>query len=370
MMFDVVGAASTTLFSASLMQDSRVFTAPIEWLNIFSNPWPTSALFVLLANRTSITGTGNMRLYSFLTIALFSAFAASAQTPKSPLPLQPLAITFDDLPAHGAHPPAISRTQIIQSILATLQREKLPPTYGFINGVRTKEVPETLGVLRAWRAAGQPLANHTWSHPDLNDTDPGQFIANIEADQPLLQSLMPASSDNWHWFRYPYLHEGDTLKKHREVRTWLKANHYEVAEVTMDFEDYLWNEPYTRCTAQNDRAAIQQLHDTYLTTADQFITYYRAISRAVYGRDVPLILLMHVGAFDAHMLPELLALYRTRGFTFVTLPQAAADPIYAEDSDIAYENGDTLTEQLAFKRGIPRPYHQGKPVAMLQTLCR
>jgi peptidoglycan-N-acetylglucosamine deacetylase len=94
------------------------------------------------------------------------------------------------------------------------------------------------------------------------------------------------------------------------------------------------------------------------------------MSKTVYGRDVPLILLMHVGAFDAHMLPELLALYHSRGFTFVSLPQATADPIYAEDSDIAYKNGDTLTEQLAFKRGIPRPHHQPKPFALLQALCR
>jgi hypothetical protein len=55
------------------------------------------------------------------------------------------------------------------------------------------------------------------------------------------------------------------------------------------------------------------------------------------------------------MLPELLNLYRVRGFTFVTLPRAVADPVYAEDSDIAYTNGDTLTEQLSFKRGMNRP---------------
>jgi peptidoglycan/xylan/chitin deacetylase (PgdA/CDA1 family) len=295
---------------------------------------------------------------------------ASAVHAQSPLAQQqPLAITFDDLPAHGARPPAVSRIQIIQSILTTLQREKLPATYGFFNGVRTEEAPETLDVLRAWRSAGQPLANHTWSHPDFNETPALQFIANIEANQPLLRTLMSDPLDDWHWLRYPYLNEGDTLEKHREVRTWLKINHYRVAEVTMDFEDWAWNDPYTRCIAKNDTAALQQLHDTYLSTADQYITYYRAISKAVYGRDIPFILLMHVGAFDAHMLPDLLRLYRSRGFTFVTLPQAAADPIYAEDSDIAYTNGDTLTEQLAFKRGVLRPQTQGKPMALLRSLC-
>lgn len=283
---------------------------------------------------------------------------------------QQLAITFDDLPAHGPRPASVSRLQIVQSVLETLRQQHMPPVYGFINGVRTEEAPETLGVLNAWRAAGQPLANHTWSHPDFNETSAAQFIGNIEANQPLLRSLMPAPADDWRWLRYPYLNEGDTLEKHREVRTWLNANHYRVAEVTMDFDDWAWNEPYNRCLAKNNTAALQQLHDTYLETADESITYYRAISRAVYGHEIPLILLMHVGNFDANMLPELLALYRTRGFTFITLPQAAADPAYAEDSDIAYKEGDTLTEQLAFKRGIARPHRQAKPFALLQSLCR
>ncbi len=138
----------------------------------------------------------------------------------------------------------------------------------------------------------------------------------------------------------------------------------------MEFGDYAWNEPYARCVAKNDTAAVQQLHDMYLSAADEAITYYRSQSKAVYGRDVPMILLMHIGAFDAHMLPELLALYRTRGFTFVTLPEAAADPIYAEDPDIAYKHGETFTEQLASKRGIAPPPHAAKPFALLEAICR
>ena len=55
-----------------------------------------------------------------------------------------------------------------------------------------------------------------------------------------------------HWLRYPFLHEGDTLEKRRAVRAWLFAHGYKVAEVSMDFEDYLWNEPYARCMAKHD----------------------------------------------------------------------------------------------------------------------
>lgn len=116
----------------------------------------------------------------------------------------------------------------------TIHREELPPIYGFVNGYRTEDEPSTIEVLKAWRAAGEPLANHTWSHADLDDTSSDQFILNIQANQPLLRALMPAPSDDWHWFRYPYLNEGKTLEKHREVRGWLKDNHYRVVEVTLD----------------------------------------------------------------------------------------------------------------------------------------
>ena len=180
---------------------------------------------------------------------------------------------------------------------------------------------------------------------------------------------MPAHSDDWQWLRYPYLNEGDTLEKHREVRTWLKAHNYKVAEVTMDFEDYLWNAPYARCMAKGDTAAIQQLHDSYLATADQYINVFRTVSKMVYGRDVKYILLMHVGAFDAKMLPELLALYRTRGFTFISLPEAAQDPIYADDPDIGMPGGGEIQELMIAKKKLKFPPNT-KPYKELDATCR
>ncbi len=44
----------------------------------------------------------------------------------------------------------------------------------------------------------------------------------------------------------------------------------------MDFGDYLWNDPYARCVAKHDGAAIARLHDTYLATADQYTGVFRS----------------------------------------------------------------------------------------------
>ena len=278
-----------------------------------------------------------------------------------------MAVTFDDLPAHGERPPAMTRLDIAQSVLKTLRAEQMPPVYGFINGVRTIEDPVTLSVLNAWRKAGQPLGNHTWAHEDLEAESAAQFEADAVKNEPLLKQLMPG--EDWHWLRYPYLHEGETLEKHRAVRRWLSQHGYKVAEVNMEFEDYLWNDPYARCMAKHDDAAVRMLHDTYLRSAEDYYTAFRELSERVYGRDVRYILLLHLGAFDAHMLPELLAMYRAKGISFISLPEAAADPAYADDPDVAYQGGGAQLEYMAVKRGL-RYTGPAKPYKQLEALCR
>jgi peptidoglycan/xylan/chitin deacetylase (PgdA/CDA1 family) len=280
---------------------------------------------------------------------------------------QQMAVTFDDLPVHGALPPGMTRLQIAQSILNTLKREKLPPVYGFVNGGRVEEDPSSPSVLQAWRAAAQPLGNHTWAHLDLNKESAQEFRAEVLRNEPLLESLM--GKGDWHWLRYPFLHEGDTVEKRRAVRAWLFANQYKIAEVSMDFEDYLWNEPYARCVGKQDDASIQKLHDSYLAVADQYYDIFRELSRLIYARDLKYVLLMHVGAFDARMLPELLKLYRAKGVQFIGLPDAMSDPAYQDDPDIGEPTGGTFLELMMQKKKLKFPANS-KPYKELEAMCR
>jgi len=296
--------------------------------------------------------------YVLTWVLAFSAFSASGQE---------MAVTVDDLPVHGALPAGVTRLEIAKSILATLKQEKLPPVYGFINGGRGADDPSSLSVLKAWRAAGQPLGNHTWAHLDLNKETAEEFGAEVSKNERLLQSLM--GKRDWHWLRYPYLHEGDTVEKRRAVRAWLFSHGYKIAEVSMDFEDYLWNEPYARCVEKHDEKSIQKLHDSYLAVADQYYGEFRELSQLVYGRDVKYVLLMHVGAFDARMLPELLNLYRTKGVQFISLPDAMSDPAYQDDPDIAEPTGGAFLELMMQKKKLKFPANS-KPYKELEAMCR
>jgi peptidoglycan-N-acetylglucosamine deacetylase len=281
--------------------------------------------------------------------------AARSQTPAQPAANAPLqvAFTFDDLPAHGPLPPGMARPQVVQSILATLKREDMPPVYGFVNGFRVARYPYQIHILEAWHAAGNPLGNHTWSHPEFDKLTVPQYEANIARNESILRKVDPGG--DWHWFRFPYLEEGNTIERREALRAWLAQHGYGIAEVSMDFQDYNWNDPYARCSAKHDEAAIDSLHASYLAAADESINVYRQIAQALYHRDVPYVLLLHVGAFDARMLPELIALFRSRGFTFVTLQQALADPTYSFDPKVPSPDGNTFNEMVAQSRNINVP---------------
>jgi peptidoglycan/xylan/chitin deacetylase (PgdA/CDA1 family) len=301
---------------------------------------------------------------SVLIAALLLAMATPARAQEA---APQVAFTFDDLPAHGPLPPGENRPAPIRAILKTLHDEQMPPTYGFVNAFRIRDYPYQKELLTEWVAAGQPLGNHTFEHPSLDESSSKDFIADIAKNEKTLKQVDP--NGDWHWFRYPYLDEGDTLAKRQLVRDWLFAHDYKIAEVSIDFEDSLWNEPYARCMATHNDAEVAWLEKSYLATADEFTEVFRGLSKQLYGRDIRYVLLLHVGAFDAKMLPQLIAQFRGKGFQFVTLNQAEQDPAYAFDPHIGHKGGGTFLELVAAVKGVNFPDNT-KPYNKLDTMCR
>jgi len=278
-----------------------------------------------------------------------------------------MAITFDDLPVHGPLPPGVTPEQVASKVIAALRGAHVPPTYGFINGQRVESQPADLEVLNAWRAAGFPLGNHGWSHMNANDHSLAEFEAEITGNEPLLGRVM--KDEDWHWLRFPYLAEGETPEKRAGIRGALREHGYRIAGVTMSFGDYMWNAPYARCKAKGDDKAISLLESSYLAAAKENIAFSRAMSRTLYNRDIPYVLLMHIGAFDAEMLPRLLELYRASGFEFITLPEAEGDEFYREDTDLTLPPGPDNLEGAMAARHLPLPEHS-QGVTGLEKMCR
>lgn len=280
---------------------------------------------------------------------------------------QQVAFTWDDLPVHSVLPPGETRVQIGRKLIAAMKDAHLPPVYGFVNGAGLEREPASASMLKEWRDAGFELGNHTWSHMNLNTNTVAAWEEDLLKDEPVLRQY--AAGANWHWLRYPFLAEGDSPEKRAETRKFLAEHGYRIAAVTMSFGDYMWNEPYARCVTKNDGAAIAQLESSYLDAAAADADFRRAMAKALFGRDIPYVLLMHVGAFDARMLPRLLKVYREKGFSFITLEGAEKDPFYRSSVDPSLPEQPDLLESAMEARGLPLP-ERPKPMVDPDSLCR
>ena len=299
-------------------------------------------------------------------------FANAQDAQRTPAPSQSpqseIALTFDDLPSHGPLPQGLSRVDIIDSIIAALRAARAPQVYGFVNAKRLEDEPGSGQVLQLWREAGFRLGNHTFSHMDLDTNSLEAFEKDIIANEGTLQKY--AAGQDWHWFRFPYLHEGDTTEKHHAIEAFLKEHGYKVAEVTLSFGDYAYNEPYARCLATNDVPAIEQLKRSYLDGAAESLDLGRKISNQLYHQDTKYIMLLHVGGFQTVMLPKLLELLRQKTFQLITLPEAAADPVYNEDPALAGHWDNLFSQQVMQAHHLNFPDQSGNALAKLNDLCR
>jgi len=310
--------------------------------------------------------SGLRSFWTACAAALSLVSVASAAQPKLKV-----ALTFDDLPLNGTLAAGAKQSDYARDTVAVLRKHRIPPSYGFVNARKLEGNPDGALALRIWVAAGNPVGNHTYSHISLTKNSVEDFAADVRRNEPVLELLMPGeAASRWQWFRYPFLHEGDTLEKRRAVRAFLAGAGYRVAQTTLDWEDYLWNSAHAACVMKHDPESMAWLRQSYLDIAREYIRVQRELSRQVFGRDIHHVLLLHLGSFSPHILPDLFKLLADEGFEIVTLEEAQSDPVYETDPDVADGTGGTLTELAMLKKQVPWPKISAKPRERLEAICR
>lgn len=301
---------------------------------------------------------------------------ARAESQRSPTAATPrsairVAITVDDLPEHGDDIPGVSRERIANDVMRALKRNGVAPAYGFANGSFLSDSPGEITVLKRWLAAGNQLGNHTYDHLDLDKVAVADYVANIEKEDALLQTLSPSTRSR-RVFRYPFLAEGNTQQKRDAIRQYLANNGYRVAEVTIDYDDWAWTDAYARCLKRHDLASIAWLKKHILDSAQHHLLGSEEMAKRLFGREIDQIVLVHVGEFDAITLDAILSDWRRRGVEFITLDQALSDPVYQINPNLVSEGGRTFLEQVAESRkvDIDPLVDETYSVAKLNAICK
>lgn len=286
-----------------------------------------------------------MRLKLFIAALLLSVLASAPLTDarQSSKPARAMAITIDDLPyvnpARQNYLPNAQR--ITKEILRALKAHRAPAV-GFVNENKLHapgEVDERIALLQQWVDAGMILANHTYSHPDFNRLTIEQFQDEIIKGEVITRRLMEGRKPYQLYFRHPMTHTGDTKEKKEAIEKFLAARGYRVTPHTIENSDFIFNVPYARALVNKDEALAKRLRAAYLDHTIAATEFAERISPQIFGREVAQTLLLHTNDITADCLDEMLQRFAARGYRFVSLDEAMADPAYQTKDSLVTTHG-------------------------------
>ena len=211
----------------------------------------------------------NSTLSIVLVAGLIQATAPPSQSPRR------VAITIDDGPVVGDQGDLERFQRISNGLIGSLSAEQVPATI-FINE-RQLNVPgqrdARAAVLEQWLDAGFDLANHTYSHPSLNNVPLWQYGDNVVRGDVIMRPLVERRGRKLTWFRYPFLHSGTTEDVHQAIVDFLAQRGYRVAPVTVDYADYTFAGVFRNQLIAGEAAVAERIKRAYLEQVDLGFEY-------------------------------------------------------------------------------------------------
>jgi peptidoglycan-N-acetylglucosamine deacetylase len=316
--------------------------------------------------------------YTAICLATFWALTQPFGIAQSPS--RRMALTFDDLPYSSnvregwlAHAKG-GTTQILEVL-----KKHRAPAIGFVVETNLQGAGAAaegrVTLLQQWLDAGMTLGNHSYSHPDFNRLTVEQFQEEILKGEVITRQLMTAAKKELRYFRHPMTHTGDTQEKKEGIEKFLATRGYRVTPHTIENSDFVFSAPYSRAVQRGDAAEAQRLRAAYLDHTLAATAFAEKISPQIFGREVPQTLLLHANDINADSLDELLQRLSARGYQFITLDEAMADPAYQTKNTLVSAKGPTwlwrwmssLGQNLSFADDPEPPgwvidlYNQSRP---------
>ena len=230
-----------------------------------------------------------------------------------------MALTFDDLPfGYGGRLTLAEQRDAVGRVLAVLDKHRVRATMFVIGSAITTANRD---LIDAVVAAGHMVGNHSFSHRDLTAMTAADYIRDVERGEDAIRRWLKGT----HYFRYPFLRQGDTAEKRDAVLDAMASRRIVVAPVTIDNNDYLYNQQLVDAKVEG---RVVDLRDAYLDHMSESAAFYDAKARQRVGRPVKQILLLHMNYLNSLYLDELLERFRAERWAFISFEQALSDDVY------------------------------------------
>jgi peptidoglycan/xylan/chitin deacetylase (PgdA/CDA1 family)/ketosteroid isomerase-like protein len=290
-----------------------------------------------------------MTRWAVAALVVVPALAAAQEFPAAD-GAHPVLVTVDDLPIAAArlHPDDAGRERLTRDLLAVLNRHGIKAV-GFVTW---RNVRDAAGerLLDLWLKDGHELGNHSYTHPDYPRTDTEAYVADMEKARATLAAFLEARGRRLRFFRFPFLREGDTPAKLARMREWLQATGQRSVPVTIDTQDWSFEEPWVAAQRKGDTARLARLGEDYQHALRLQSLLYTAAGDALFERATPQILLIHANAVGAGQWDALFAWMKGRGFRFATADEVLADPALADAPAFLGRHGGSLWDRIRHER--------------------
>lgn len=257
---------------------------------------------------------------------------------------QNLALSFDDGLNPSSQPLA---SEWNAAILDSLSKASVKSIF-YVTGNRV-DSPEGLSLVSDWGIDGHDVANHTYSHFNLNSDQQSleSFISDTERNEALLKDI-----PGWiKRFRFPYLKEGRTVEKRDGFRRWMAEHGYGTGAVSIDASDWYYSSRYVAWLKDHTQEDSSIFRDAYLDHLWDRASYYDSLSQRMYNRSANHVLLLHTNAINAAFLTDIIAMFRSKGWNIISPEEAYKDPLYSELPKVL-PAGESILWSLAKQNGV------------------
>ncbi|MBN7816331.1 polysaccharide deacetylase family protein [Algoriphagus pacificus] len=261
----------------------------------------------------------NWKMGSAFLLCVFLTFSVCAQ--------KKVAISIDDIPNTKKY----QKDDFKSGLLQKLDSIQIPISIFVIEGLiyKTDSISKNFSLLMEW--TDRPyitLGNHSFNHSRSSELTVEQLEEEVLKGEAISRELAKHFGKELKYFRFPFNDLGKDSIQQKAFRDQLESMGYEIMPFTVESADWMFNSVYEHFLEKGDHQMAVSIGEEYVSKTLALFEFFETLSLEEYNRLIPQIYLCHDNSINEAYLPKIIEELGKRGYDFVGVEEALADPAY------------------------------------------
>jgi len=240
-----------------------------------------------------------------------------------------VSITIDDIPNVRLY----QQVEYQNKLLHTIDSLHLPVAL-FINEAlifQGDSLERSIALFNEWiKSPNTTLGNHGFTHAMYSAVGFEAFKTDILKGESISKELGKKQQKSEYYFRSPYNDLGKDSLEHQQLSSFLKSSGYVLTPFTTHSQDWLITDLYAYYKNKHMLADAGRIGKAFVEKTLVYFDYIDSLCRKSKNQSVKQIYLMHDNLLNADYFHQLAAALAKKGYQFITLDEALADPMYSQ----------------------------------------